>query len=491
MVSNEGKIIETGIGSPPQRDEMIDLKGGFAFPGFQDSHIHVYSLGRKAFRLNLTGTKSIVSLKDSLRNYSAANPDLEWIVGFGWDQALFEEGRYPNRSDLDEVVADRPVVLLRACHHIGVVNSKALELLGITNETPNPSGGLIDKENGLPTGILREDALKIVTPSIENFDEDTRIKIFERGLKECAKVGLTSVHTNDPKAWEAYKRLAATDRLPTRVFLTLTYRDFIDNEEFRPKMKVGLLSVERVKLFADGSLGASTAALNEPYSDGSATDPEGRGVLIHETDELREMIRNIISREFKVETHAIGDRAAEQVLSLYQELNLRDQVLTHCQVLSERSIQLLKATRTIANIQPPFIYSDSRWAEARVGDRIKYSYAWKTLLKEGIACAGGSDAPIESPSPLQGLYAAVFRKTNDFPEGWLIHECLSIEEAIQIYTRGAAQAVNCENHLGKLEKGFLADFTVLDKDIVSDPENLKSAKVIMTVVNGNIRYQDS
>lgn len=488
-VDQEGQITKTGTGAPPQSHEMIDLKGNYVLPGLQDAHIHVYSLGRTAFRLNLQKVGSISELQQRLADYASSNPELDWIVGFGWDQDLFKEKVYPSRFDLDAVVPDRPVVLLRACHHIGVVNSKALEILGVDRSTPSPEGGLIDKENGEPTGILREEALKLVTPHIENFDEDLRLKIFKLGLKECAKVGLTSVHTNDPKAWDSYRLLAEKDELPVRVFLTLPYKDFMENPEIKVKDGFGLFSIERVKLFADGSLGASTAALGEPYSDGSAKDPEGRGVLIHETDELREMIANIVSRGFKTETHAIGDRAAEQVLEQYKQLGLKRQILTHCQILSPHVIQLLKDTETIANIQPPFIYSDANWAESRVGSRIQFSYAWKTLLENGIVCAGGSDAPIENPSPLEGLYAAVFRKTKDYPQGWHTEECLTIEKGIEIYTIGAATAVDRSTTLGKLEPGYLADFIVLDHDIVSSPDLLKKANVLMTVVGGKIRFQ--
>ena len=489
QVDTNGKIVAVGQGPPPSSDEMIDLEGFYIYPGFHDAHIHVYSLGRTAFRLNLQKVNSISELQRKLKDYAATHPELSWIVGFGWDQDLFEEKRYPSRFDLDAVVSDLPVVLLRACHHIGVVNSKAIDILDIDSNTPDPPGGLIDKDKDGPTGILREEALKLVTPHIENFDETTRKKIFKLGLEECAKVGLTSVHTNDPKAWQTYFALAENDELPVRVFLTLPYKDFEENPDIQEGQGSGLFSIERVKLFADGSLGASTAALNEPYSDGSAQDPEGRGVLIHESKELEKMVERIASRKFKVETHAIGDRAAEQVLEQYKKLGLKRQVLTHCQILSPKAIQLLKETETIANIQPPFIYSDSQWAESRVGSRIMYSYAWKTLLEKGIICAGGSDAPIESPSPLKGLFAAVFRQTKAFPEGWHTEECLTIQDAIGMYTLGGAIAVDRENVLGKLEVGFLADFVVLDKDILSNPEHLNSAMVLMTVVGGKIRFR--
>ncbi len=484
-VNELGVIENIGSGEPPIADANIDLKGRRILPGLHDSHIHVYSLGRSEFRLNLLNVQSIAELQTHLLDYATQHKELEWIVGFGWDQDQFTEQRYPNRADLDAVVPDKPVVLFRACHHIGVINSKAMKLLGITAETQDPFGGQIDRDEEGPTGILREEALKFVTPFIEKQDDANRLEYFRRGLESCLKVGLTGVQTNDPKAWEAYKQLVDKGEMKIRTFLTLTYNDFVNDEKRpAPLETYGLLEAHRVKLFADGSLGASTAALNEPYSDNSASDPERRGILIHTDEELLEKMKLIAEAGFVIETHAIGDRAAEQVLHTYDKLGLKHQILTHCQILSRDAIEMMKATQTIANIQPVFVFTDSLWAEKRVGSRIKYSYAWKTLLEEGIVCAGGSDAPIENNNPLFGIYEAMFRRSKAFPQGWLMLEALTFEEAMSLFTINAAKAVGKEEILGRLAPGYLADFIVLDTDVVEDPKQLPIARVEEVYIAG-------
>ncbi len=490
LETNEnGIIVNAGNGAPPENKQKVDLKGAFVIPGLHDSHIHVYSLGRTAFRLNLQGIKSLDELKVKLKQYADAHPEHQWIVGFGWDQDQFDDPIYPSKHDLDSVVPDRPVVLFRACHHIAVLNSLALSTIGIDLDTPNPPGGLIDRQDGVPTGILREDALRIITPYIEKMPDDIRELIFKKGLEICSAFGLTSVHTNDPKAWKIYKKIAENNDLPIRVFLTIPFRELDQEDSPNANEEIGLLKAKRVKLFADGSLGASTAALNDPYSDRSAKDAEGKGILIHSSEELIEMVKKIHMSGFIVETHAIGDRAAEQVLSAYNKLGLERQVLTHCQVLSPKAIELMKKSKTIANIQPAFILTDSYWANARVGDRIRWSYAWKTLLDQEIVCAGGSDSPIETANPLVGIHCAVFRKTNAFPNGWNNDERLSILEAISIYTFGGAFAVGEENKLGLLEPGYYADLTVLDTDIISNPDKLLNANVISTFIAGKEKYR--
>lgn len=489
MMLNNNKIEEVGSGSPPKCDTIVDMGGKYIFPGLIDSHIHVYSLGRMSTRLHLNKPGSMIELQDRLDTYAKENPHLKWIIGHDWDQDYMEDGRYPNRADIDLIVNDRPVLLFRGGNHNGVVNSKALETMGITSATENPDGGIIDKdENGEPTGILRENALSLVTDYIKITDHDTRKEIVLAGLQRCLEVGLTMVQTNDVDCWQIYKELEAEGLLPIRVALTLFYRDLDSGNLPSPNTKINLLSCDRVKLFTDGSLGGQTAALKEPYS-----DTKKMGVTIYTQNELNAKVKRIKEAGFRLEVHAIGDLAAEYTLNSfeYAGLNSTDRpILTHAQILNEELITRMRNNGIIANIQPQFVTTDSQWVEKRLGkssNRLKYSYAWKTLIDSHVHVAGGSDSPIELPNPLYGLYAAIFRK-NPKNEIWKPEEQLTFEEAINLYTKGSAYATKRESELGQLKSGFLADFIVLNHNISVNLEQIPTTEIIEVWVDGIKRF---
>lgn len=485
MLLNENIIEEIGLGKLPESDNRIDMNGNYIFPGLIDSHIHVYGLGRMSTRLYLDKPGSIFELQNRLQEYVSSNPRLNWIIGHDWDQDYMEEGRYPNKSDIDFILKDKPVVLFRGGNHNAVVNSKALELMGITSETENPEGGLIDKDgDGEPTGILRETALSLVTEHIKIKDHETRKKIIIAGLEHCLKVGLTMVQSNDPDCWQIYKELDLENKLPIRVALTLFYRDLDRENVPSPNTKINLLTCDRVKLFTDGSLGGQTAALREVYS-----DTKKMGVTIHTQDELNAKVKKINDAGFRLEIHAIGDLAAEYTLNSFESANLEPEsrpILTHGQVLSKDLILRIKNAGVIVNIQPQFVTTDSQWVNSRLGkdsDRLKYAYAWKTLIDSHIHVAGGSDAPIELPNPLHGIYAAIFRKSSK-NETWKPEEKLTFQEAIDLYTKGGAFAAKRENELGQLRAGFLADFVVVNHDISSNQEQIRDTEIIEVWVDG-------
>ncbi|OLS24450.1 MAG: N-substituted formamide deformylase precursor [Candidatus Heimdallarchaeota archaeon LC_2] len=489
LLFDENEIKEVGIGDHPASDEKIDLDGNFVFPGLIDSHIHVYGLGRELSRLRLNKPRSISELQNKLHEYSKKNQDLKWIIGNNWDQDYMEDNRYPSKEDLDLIVDDRPVLLFRACNHIGVVNSKALEILNIYSKTENPLGGIIEKdEHEVPTGILKETALSLVTDHIKITDYKTRKKIITLGLQKCVEVGLTMVQTNDPNCWEIYKELEKNDELPIRVALTIFENDLEREIRPTPSSRINFLSCDRVKLFADGSLGAQTAALRQPYSDTKAM-----GVSIHKQDDLDAKVLRIKQAGFRLEVHAIGDLAAEMVLKSFEKANIsKDErpILTHCQILAQDLINKMSQLGVIANIQPQFVTTDSQWVEKRLGEgneRLKYAYAWKTLLNNQIPIAGGSDSPIELPNPLHGIYAAIFRK-NPQNEIWRPEEKLSFNESLDMYTKGGAFATMMENQLGQLKENYFADFIVVDKDIGEKPEGIMDTKIIQVWVNGKKKF---
>lgn len=488
VVDDSGTIIQTGINPYPFDYPIIDLQGHVVFPGLHDSHLHVYSLGRSLYRLNLQQCFSIIDLQQRLKKYTMEVVTDEWLIGFGWDQSLFAEHRYPNRYDLDAVVNDRPVALYRACHHIAVLNSKALEMLKISATTDNPVGGVIDKENGEPTGIIRENALVRISEATESLSRSTREKRIMQGLRACLEVGLTAVHTNDAHAWQIYEQLARSNALPIRVFLTIPYEELHDDTTPAAGTQVGLLKADRIKLFADGSLGASTAAMLEGYSD----NHRNIGVLIESDAQMYEKVLAIAQYGWRPEIHAIGDRGAQQVINTYAKIpRLTRPIITHAQILTMSQIHELAENNIVANIQPIFVPTDSNFAENRVGARIATSYAWKSLLDSGVVCAGGSDSPIESPNPLLGIYTAMYRRIDPTSKSWFPEQNLSFEQAVALFTTNAAFAAVAEDSLGKLHVGFQADFVVLADDVVADHSKLLTTHILQSYVSGQLVYSKS
>lgn len=480
-------------------ERKIDLHGQFVLPGLHDAHIHVHNLGRLLTTLNLKETKSIDEIQQRIRDYvrkeEKNSRKIDIIFGSGWDHETLAEKRYLRKEDIDQVVFDKEVVLFRTCGHIAVVNSKTLEKLGITKDTPDPEGGAIDRDpNGEPTGILREMAADLVTKHVLG-NKETRKQYICEGLQYCLKKGITTVQTNDENAWEIYEELAKENKLPIRVFLTIYHNELNSPKSPKPRQTCGpLLTAQRVKIISDGALGSETAALRKPY----LGTRDKRGLLIYNRELLKKMVLEAHQKGWQLEVHAIGDEAAEAVLDAFEHCRMtaKDRpILTHCQVLGADLIQRMSKLQVIANIQPQFVTTDSTWIEKRVQPEVlPYCYSWKTILKSGIPVAGGSDAPVEDANPLAGLYAAIFRNTayrkstNKGVVSWRPEECLTFDEAVHIYTVGSAYAVSSEHVLGKLRPGWRADFVILDKNVHQDAKLLAAATVQQVWVNGYCHY---
>lgn len=477
MRFDNGIIQDLGVGEI----DGIDMGGKVILPGLVDAHLHINGIGRYLDDLNIKNAGSIEEVKTKLKNYTAKRKG--WIVGRGWDQDIFEDKRLLNKTDLDDIVLEHPVMLYRACNHIAVINSKAMELAGIDNTTKDPSGGKIDRdENGEPTGIIRETALTLVSTFIKVTQKEERKELLRLGLRESLKVGLTGVQTNDATAWELYKELQEEGDVPIRVYLTPYHNEIGLDGTPKAGTMDGLLYCDRVKLFADGSLGAQTAAMREPYADTGE-----HGIPIYSQEELNKLVKEADDADYRLEIHAIGDLAAEMVINAFEINNITDRpILTHAQILGKDLVERMAHLGIIANIQPPFIITDGVWVDKRLGknsERVKYAYAWKTLIESGVKVAGGSDSPIESNNPLLGIYSAIYRETAE-NKVWRKEECLTFDEALDMYTTGAAYATKKEDCLGKLAKGYKADFIVLDLDVLDNPRNLKNAKVLEVYVDG-------
>ena len=502
------KINEIGTGEISfdinEYNEIIDANNQLVIPGLMDSHIHVAMLGESKNFLNLKSCQSISDLQEQLKNHCEKYKDLSWIIGVNWDQTDF--GRYPNRYDLDIICNDRPIFLWRACWHIGVANTVALEKANIFKRLECGEellGGVIDIDNNnIPTGILKERAVELIT-SISSIKTDNELENFIlEGLHICKNFGLTTVQTNDEGSFHIYKKLENENKLPIRVFLTPNYTDLYKSESDGGLLGIKPLSAQvlnkdnthdikltydRIKIFSDGSLGAETAAIRK-ISNERSKDDDYSGVLIFSKETLVDMMIKSKELGFRLEVHAIGDAAAEKVIDSFEEANIKNDdrpILTHCQVLGIDLIEKMKTMNVIANIQPSFVPTDMKWVQSRLSsDHQKYSYAWKTLMSYGVVIAGGSDAPIETASPLIGIYDAIFRRKDD--NVFRPEECLTLSEAIWTYTLGGAIAGNCEMLLGNLKVGYVADMTILNADILTDNTLIARTSPIMSIINGKV-----
>jgi len=481
--------------------KVIDLGGKVAVPGFIDSHMHLMNLGIGLRHLSLHDVKSISELKRLVAEKAkTAGPD-EWILGRGWDQDFFAEKRYPTKKDLDEVSGGRPVCLTRACGHLVVASSKALELAGVTRDTPDPPGGVIDRDPyGDPTGVLRESAQGLVRSKIPEPSREILVESTKAAIRYLLERGITSVHPNDGYAgvretMDIYSEVRASG-FPMRVYWDLPYESL--DELAQGPLRTGdgddYFRIGAVKIFADGSLGGRTAALEEPYSD----DPDTSGILVLSEEELKAQVYRAHALGMQVAVHAIGDRAvrvALEAIGYAQNRITRERPrhrVVHAQILSPGLVSEIKRNGVVADVQPKFLTTDMRWAQERVGlRRMRSSYAWRTMLKAGVHMAGGSDCPVEPADPLWGIYAAVTRKDMDGEPktSYYPNERITVEEALRMFTVGGAYAEFAEHRKGTLEPGKLADFTVLSENIFRVPhDDIKDIKVEMTVVGGNVAY---
>jgi len=488
------RIVEVGTNAEVEEwigknTSVIDLEWKTVVPGLIDTHVHMTDFGRSLTWINLRGVKSIKEMQRRLRVRTQETPKGKWILGRGWDQDRFKEGRYPTRWDLDKVSPFNPVVFNRVCSHICVVNSKALELANITKETLPPPSGQIDRdpETGEPTGILREAAKDLVWNITPEPSEEELIKACSLACEKAVEAGLTSVH------WLIYKpveirilqRLREQGKLPLRVYILIPieFLSCLADAGLSTGFGDHILRIGGVKVLADGSLGARTAALNKPYDD----EPSTKGILCCGQKELYQMIVGAQKLGFQVCAHAIGDRAVNMVLNAFEEAlkgsrNMRRHRVEHASVLSKELVNRLKRLGLIVCVQPHFVISDF-WVEARLGlSRARWTYLFKSLIKSGVLIAGGSDCPVEPISPLLGVYALVARES-------FLEERVSVAEALRVYTLNAAYASFEEDVKGSIETGKLADFTVLSHDPLRiKAEKIKDIRVEMTIVGGKIVF---
>ncbi|MFL6720762.1 MAG: amidohydrolase [Sphingomonas sp.] len=497
VVGDDGKIVRVLRAGDrrPTAAHRIDVQGGTLLPGLIDAHGHVMDLGMKLTLLDVTGVRSLGELKQRLSAYAAAHPEARWIVGRGWNQELWAEKRFPAARDLDAVVGDRPVWLVRVDEHAAVANSAAMRAAGITAETRDPAGGKIERDaSGSPAGLFVDNARELVeskipAPSIEQQD-----RAFDATQQLLLSFGVTATDdmATTANAWNVFRRAADAGRLKVRLVSFAYGRDnlakiapngptpWLYNDHLR---SVGL------KLFADGALGSRGAWMKQPYADA----PDTRGIPRITPDALLRDADWAAARHFQVAVHAIGDAANAMVISAYQALAKkygRDRRwrIEHAQIIDPADIPRMAPAGIIASMQPTHETSDRLMAEARLGpNRLQGAYAWRTIARSGVPLAFGSDYPVESPNPFPGLSAAISRQdvNGQPPGGWIPSERLSLAQALSAFTRGAAYASFSEDRYGSLEPGKWADFILVDRDPTKvDPPALARTRVLETWIGG-------
>jgi predicted amidohydrolase YtcJ len=505
LAARGGRVIAVGREREVRRAagsgaKLLDLGGGFVYPGFIDAHCHLASLGRmRGGMLDLNDAKSFEEMLGRVKARLAKTRPGAWIVGRGWDQADWGQKRLPEHGKLSEISPDNPVILYRVDGHAALVNTAAMKAAGLTAGTAGPPGGEVLKDrDGAPTGLLVDTAINLVSRHVSVPRARIRDELLA-GQKACLAAGLTGVHDAgiSPLGAAAYTKLCDAGLLKLRVYAMLgagSARGVVEKREPIVGYGGGRFTLRAVKCYIDGALGSRGAWLIEPYSD----RPGHSGCPVA-PEKVRETAALCARRGWQCCTHAIGDRANREVLDAYEAAlkahpgGDRRFRVEHAQIISSDDLPRFAKLGVIPSMQPTHATSDMRWAADRLGEkRLSGAYAWATLLKAGCRIAGGSDFPVESERPLLGIYAAVTRQDREGrPEGgWRPEERMTRLQALRAFTVDAAHAAFEEKQKGTLETGKLADFTVLDTDVLTcSPKGILKAKVLMTVIGGEVVYR--
>ncbi|PSL43627.1 hypothetical protein B0H94_110103 [Salsuginibacillus halophilus] len=503
VITDGGKIQSVGETAAlrsawrSQITEEVNLDGGVMYPGFVDSHLHMIGVGETMLRLDLSEVRSYESLKKAVSERREQLTPGAWLLGEGWNENEFEHPYIPTLHELDDLAPSQPMVLTRICRHAVLANSLALKLAGITKDTKDPEGGRIERDaHGEPTGYLHETAQDLVRAVIPEKSEAFLRQALETAVDHMHAYGLTGGHTEDLSYYNGYTSTTGLFhevlRQPGRKLRThlLVHEHVLDDFLSASVEQTALMTFGAVKIFADGALGGRTAWLSEPYSDNPATT----GVQIHTDEGLQKVVERARGAGKAVAVHAIGDSALEQVLDALEAYpapkGLKDRII-HAEVVRPDLVRRLMELPVVIDAQPRFLASDFPWAYERLGsERVKHVLAWRTLLNSGIACAGGSDAPIEPVDPRLGMHAAVTRcKPGEVHEGYVSEEKITAFEALQMFTIRTAEAEGMAHRRGVIAPGYDADFTVLSEDLLTtEPDIWLETDVKMTIVDETIVY---
>jgi predicted amidohydrolase YtcJ len=464
-----------------------------------DGHTHFLSGGFQLASVDLRYAGTPQEFIRRIRLYAAKLKPGEWITGGDWDHERWPGSPLPDRSWIDSVTPNNPVFVSRLDGHMGLANSAALRAAHVTRATGEiPGGTIVRRPDGEPTGVLKDEAQNPVYDAIPTPSPEQSDSALERAMKWAASKGVTGTSDVSVPWYEvaALKRAHDAGRLTLRfaVFVPLADWHLLADTIKADGVGDDLLRVAGVKGFVDGSLGSTTALFYEPYVDA----PDTKGLMVTPEDSLRKWIGAADSAGLQVAVHAIGERANGLILDIYDSLAKahgpkdRRFRIEHAQHLRRSDIERIARSGVIASMQPYHAIDDGRWAEKRIGpERIKTTYAFRSLLDAGAHLSFGSDWTVAPMDPLLGIYAAVTRRTLDgkHPEGWIPEQKITVEEALRAYTAGNAYAVFAEKSRGKLAPGYKADLVVLDRDLTAiPPAELEKARVRNTIMNGKVVY---
>ncbi|MBL4631219.1 MAG: amidohydrolase [Paraglaciecola sp.] len=504
MVFDGGKVLAIGDAKLSQRfphATLIDGQNKVLLPGLIDAHGHVMGLGEALLQVDLRESQSAVDAAKMVQTYANNQTELAWIIGRGWNQVLWPGKAYPTASLLDEYVNNTPVMLSRVDGHASWVNSKALEIAGITKDTLDPPGGKIVRDKrGDPTGVLIDNAQSLLFKDLPETPEAMLTAQLNAAGEQLLSEGITSVHDAgiDIGVYDYYKKRVAEHSLPIRIYPMIA----ANSPVLKPLLAKGQvqdqydwLSIRSVKAYADGALGSRGAALLKPYSDA----PDNIGLLVTRKTDLKPLFDLVLSHGFQLNVHAIGDRANRLALDQFADSfsriggkSLRNRI-EHAQVINVNDIARFKTLNIIPAMQPTHATSDMNMAQDRIGaDRLEGAYAWQTFLKQGSPVAFGSDFPVELSNPFFGLHAAATRQNrhNSPDNGWIPSEAVTVKQAFRGFTLDAAYVAHQEKILGGLTEGKWADFILVDQDIFTiSAQDIWKTQVLETWIAGERRYK--
>ena len=486
--------------------KVIDAGGRLVIPGFNDAHVHFGPLDPDFIELRYTTEPSVITEK--VKAQVAKSKPGELIKGGHWEHEMFTGKQWPTKELIDKVSPDNPVILSRADGHSVLVNSYVLMASGITKNTPDPFGGVIQRDpvTGEPIGILKENAeilIKTGEVKTERTPEEDNSRLWQGyllALKEARELGVTSVQVPGSADFSVYEKLQKDGELTSRIDIgksltgdTALLKKYLELEKQYPR-EGNWIRFGYLKAFIDGTIGSGTALMFEPFSD----NPKSSGLSMMPYEEFENMVVTADKLGFQIGVHAIGDKGNNWTLNAFEKAQNvngkrdsrhRDE---HAQTLQPSDIPRFAKLGVIASMQPTHCISDKKFCEKRIGsERAKGAYAWKSLADAGATLAFGTDYQVEPLNPMEGLYAAVTRKDRlgEEGEGWHPEQKIKMEEAIKYYTLGSAYSQFMENRKGMIKPGFLADIVILDKDLMTIPENeIMKTKVEYTITGGKIVY---
>lgn len=499
VCAGSADICDTHAGPATER---IDLAGAAMFPGFTDAHVHILGVGLRELNLNLEDVRSIAELQ--ARVAEAADGAVDVVAGRGWIETHWPEGRFPTAADLDAVVPNRPVVLVRADGHALVANTAALNEAGVTAETPDPEGGEILRDaSGAATGMIIDTAMAPFSIFLREPEGEARVRAYEAGAQVLAASGWTGAHSMSMRYDDVdiLVRLADEGRLPLRVHVFANPEHYEDVASRAPRVDAdGRVTANGIKFYMDGALGSRGAALLAPYDD----SPGSTGLFIARDEASQQMMRQALRDGVQISAHAIGDAGNRRLLDWMEaafgavtaDERARPEPrwrVEHAQVLHPNDIPRFGALGVVASMQPSHAIGDLHFAPARIGiQRLEGAYAWRSLVETGAIIAGGSDAPVERGEARIEFYAAAVRRDLDgfAGEGWNLHQALDRETALRLFTDWPARTVHLDGELGEIAVGQRADFSVFDTDLMTAPDlELRHARPVMTVIDGAVAWR--